>query len=60
MARTFTNNSGADITVNEVGLIVKDYYGTTVGYFMIEHSALTFTVANGTSGTVTYTISATV
>jgi hypothetical protein len=61
VARTFTNNSGANITVNEIGLIAACYNPTESAiYLMIEHSLLTFTVTNGTSGTVTYTISATV
>jgi hypothetical protein len=58
IARTLTNNSGADITVNEVGLMCMNG-GTTTKYF-VEHTLLTFTIANGTSGTVTYTISVTV
>ena len=58
IARTMTNNSGADITVNEVGLVVKPY--SRAIYFLVEHSLLTFTVTNGTSGTVTYTISVSV
>lgn len=61
IARTLTNNSGFDITVNEVGLAVKAYATDNGTYFfLIEHSLLTFTIVNGTSGTVTYTISATV
>lgn len=56
IARTLTNNSGGDITVNEVGLAVK----TQLYKLLVEHSLLTFTITNGTSGTVTYTISATV
>ena len=59
ISRTFTNLSGGDITVEEVGLILGAYYSSSYGYFMIEHSLLNFTVTNGTSGTVTYTISAT-
>jgi hypothetical protein len=56
IARTFTNNSGADITVNEVGLI-WNYAGL---YFLLDRSLLTFTVPNGESRTVTYTIKVTV
>ena len=57
LSRTFTNNSGADITVQEVGLVYKE---TNYNYyFMIERTLLNFTIANGTSGTVTYTISVT-
>jgi hypothetical protein len=59
IARTLTNNSGADITVNEVCL--TGYSSGGAGYkYMFERTLLTFTVANGTSGTVTYTISVTV
>jgi hypothetical protein len=56
IARTFTNNSGADITVNEVGL-VWDWSGK---YFLLDRSLLTFTIPNGESRTVTYTIKVTV
>jgi hypothetical protein len=56
IARTFTNNSGADITPQEVGLVVSD----AINKFLIERSLLQFTIANGQSGTVTYTISVTV
>lgn len=61
ISRTLTNNSGADIIVNEVGLVVSchDNAGGNP-FFLIEHSLLTFTITTGTSGTVTYTISATV
>ena len=57
IARTFTNNSGASITVNEVGLYSRY---STVYYFMLERSLLTFSIANGASATVTYTIKVTV
>jgi len=60
IARTFTNNSGANIDVKEIGLILKVYDFSVARYIMIEHSLLSFTIINGTSGTVTYTISATV
>jgi hypothetical protein len=58
IARTLTNNSGADINVKEVGLRIKDTYTDT--YVFIERTLLPFTIVNGTSGTVTYTISVTV
>lgn len=58
IARTFTNNSGADIDVKEVGLVGICIYGTISNmYIMLERTLLPFTIANGTSGTVTYTIS---
>lgn len=58
VARTFTNNSGADINVKEVGLYSKF---SVSGYTAcIERSLLDFVVGNGQSGTVTYTISASV
>jgi hypothetical protein len=60
IARTFTNNSGASITVNEVGLYVETYDGTAYRYYMIERTLLTFAIANGASATVTYTIKVTV
>lgn len=56
IARTFTNNSGGDVTINEVGLI--DYTGSF--YFLVEHSNSTNTINNGASGTATYTMGMTV
>ena len=56
IARTFTNNSGASITVNEVAL----YRYSVTGSFMFERTLLTFSIANGASATVTYTLSVTV
>lgn len=61
ISRTFTNSSGADIDVKEVGLVCK--FSTTAPltfYVLIERTLLSFTVANGTSGTVTYTLSVSV
>jgi len=61
IARTLTNNSGADINVTEIGLVEAcSGYAQSIFYAMIEHTLLSFTVVNGTSGTVTYTISVTV
>jgi hypothetical protein len=58
IARTLTNNSGADISVTEVVLVLA--CTSTVYYFLVERTLLSFTITNGTSGTVTYTISVTV
>jgi hypothetical protein len=57
-ARTFTNNSGADITVNEVGLVSRDIAGNL---FLIERTVLPTpkVIPNGGSSTWTYTISVT-
>ena len=61
ISRTFTNNSGATITVNEVGLYSRTRDTTDVlRFFCIERALLTFTIENGTSKTVTYTITSTV
>jgi hypothetical protein len=61
ISRTFTNGSGASITVNEVALYVKfEVSGPTVDYFCVERSLLTFTITSGSSETVIYTIKATV
>jgi hypothetical protein len=57
VSRTFTNNSGAGITVNEVGIYVR---GVSAFYFMIERTLSTLTINNATSSTVTYTIKVTV
>jgi hypothetical protein len=56
IARTFTNLSGADITVNEVGLAWKH----DVPAFLLDRSLLTFVIPNGESRTVTYKIKVTV
>lgn len=58
VARTFTNSSGASITVNEVGLVSRD--GVNLWYYMMERSLITFAIADGASATVTYTIKVTV
>ena len=58
IARPFTNNSGSDIDVKEVGLVVAfEDNVPALFYVMVEHTLLSFTVANGTTGTVTYTLS---
>ena len=56
--RTFINNSGASITISEVGLVTASHPGK----FMILRDVLSssFTVANGGSFVVQYTISITV
>lgn len=54
--RTFTNNSGNAITVNEIGI----YALLGAWIFMIERSLSTKTINNLTSGTLTYTIGTTV
>lgn len=61
IARTLTNNSGADIEVKEVGLVLAIYdNASTIRYIMVDRTLLDFTITNGTSGTVTYTISVTI
>jgi hypothetical protein len=57
LSRTFANNSGGDITVKEVGLIVK---AATSYYFLIDRTLNEFTIINGTSATVSYLIKVTV
>lgn len=61
ISRTFTNSSGNDITVEEVGLMV-DTFDSAAAFrqFLVERSLFHLIIANGTSGTLTYTISATV
>jgi len=61
VTRTFTNNSGASITVNEVGLVVgcNDDVPTN-RYVLADRTRITFSIPNGASGTVTYTIKVTV
>lgn len=54
--RAFTNASGADITVQEVGL----YCAGTSWKFCYERSLLNFTVTSGGTKTVSYNVSVTV
>jgi hypothetical protein len=56
VARVFTNNSGASITVNEVGLVVLDAAAYDI---LIERTLSTNAIANLASATWTYTISIT-
>ena len=60
--RTFTNNSGAAITVKECGIYCIAYDGAANRYFCISRDVLASPVAvgNGETLTVTYTISVTV
>lgn len=58
VSRSFTNASGSDVTVNEVGLYVRV---VNVPYYIcIDRTRNTFIVLSGTSSTVTYTIKVTV
>ncbi len=59
MYRQITNNSGANITVNELALYVSDGYYVTFNY-MIDRTLQTFTINNGTSKTITYKFAITV
>jgi len=55
IARVFTNNSGASITVNEVGLVLL----CSIYNILVERTLSTNTILNGASATWTYTISIT-
>jgi hypothetical protein len=59
VSRSFTNNSGADITISEVGLIVQPRYGT--GYILITRDVLTTpqVIAAGDTQPITLKIRAT-
>ncbi len=60
ITRQVTNNSGSSITVNNVALYVRFYYydiSQNADACCIDHSLLTFTIANGAAETLTYTIS---
>jgi hypothetical protein len=52
ITRLLTNNSGADITVNEVGLIAR--YGVNDQKVLIDRTLATFIVPNGSSRNVIY------
>lgn len=61
--RLFTNTLGASITVNEVGIYASHYIG--YGYVQvfsacIERTLQTFSIADGASALITYTIGITV
>ena len=60
--RVFINNSGASITVSEVGLVFEVNYNYTYYDFIMIRDVLSssFTVANGGSFNVQYTIAITV
>jgi len=59
IARTFTNVSGASITVNEVGLVIQGLVSGSTYYFLVERTLSTNAIANTASATWTYTISIT-
>lgn len=56
ISRTFTNGSGADITVNEIGI----YFSANGFKFCMERTINSFVVTNGGAKTVTYRIKVTV
>ena len=68
VTRTFTNNSGASITVSEVGLVAWSgnsggsingtFYGSSNQYYLIIHDLLPtpITVPNGSSLSISYEI----
>jgi hypothetical protein len=60
IARTFTNTSGEEITVEEVALYGSAKSGATIYYFCFDRSLLEFPIPNEASSTVTYTIKVTV
>ncbi len=57
IARTFTGNASAVVTVNEIGLYCKF---DSVYYYCIDRTLSTFTIPIATAKTVTYTIGVTV
>ena len=59
LRRTFTNNSGADITINEIGILVYAYDADagTLKRALIARSLYTITVPDGGSVTLYYRIS---
>jgi hypothetical protein len=61
ISRPFTNDSGNTIDVAEAGLVMafKDTVPNTF-YVLIEHCLQTFSIANGLSGTGTYSLSVSV
>ena len=61
ISRTFTNGSGADVTINEIGLVARWYNGAYRS-IMIARDVLNtpVTVANGQNATVQYIIRTTI
>jgi len=57
ISRSFYNNSGGDISVEEVGIHAKG--GTTPYYYLIERTLFPFTFVNNTSATLVYTFTVT-
>lgn len=55
VSRGFTNNSGGQINVTEVGMYAIIFAGANY-YFCIDRTLMSFSIANGATGTVTYTI----
>lgn len=58
VSRIFTNSSGANITVNEVGLVGLS--GASNYKLLLDRTLNSFTIANLESKTVTYTVKVTV
>lgn len=58
LSRGFTNNSGGNITLNEVALYLRNTVGSWT--FCMERSLVTHTINNGNVSTYVYEISATV
>lgn len=58
ITRVFNNNSGADITIREVGLIYYSYVFSSQGKYLFAHDILSagVVVPNGAQLTVTYEI----
>ena len=55
LQRSFDNNSGADITINEIGMVAKINDGTNDYYVMIARDVISATtVPNGGRVTITY------
>jgi hypothetical protein len=53
ISRGFTNLSGATINVTEVGLIT---WGGAAGRIMIDRTLMAFSIINGATATITYTM----
>ncbi|MBA7496745.1 hypothetical protein ES702_07354 [subsurface metagenome] len=58
ITRIFTNNSGGDLTIEEVGLVI--IIGTSTYRFLIDRSLYSATVINGNSISLRYRISVTI
>jgi hypothetical protein len=60
LTRAFTNNTGGDIAIEEVGIYTYIWDGAALRYYCLERTILSFLIPNTETRTITYTIRVTV